>query len=67
MGILELRATTLDAALELAAAGRAITAAAVRQVIADIREWREKLDKPDFSERSIGNALTTLRKWNFFA
>lgn len=64
--LLELWATSLDAAKALQAQGEVVTAQTVRDFIASVPKWVEhKLEKKPqhYTVQSIENALAALRKW----
>lgn len=59
---LELLATVDMAAEELRAAGKDVDVDGVKDVIGSHPEWQAKLDRPIFSDASIGEAIDTVSK-----
>ncbi|MBI2354732.1 MAG: restriction endonuclease subunit S [Deltaproteobacteria bacterium] len=62
---LECWATVDAVAEELAASGKSLTVRNILQALAASPEWRQKLEKPAFSELGITSALLGLRKLEF--
>lgn len=57
---LETWSTVHSAARALSSTGREVTPGAIRELLASIAEWRDKLERSNFSERAIGRALSHL-------
>jgi hypothetical protein len=62
---LERWATVEPVAEELAAQGQPVTATTVLAALANIPEWKSKLDRESFSEDKIAATIEGLRKFGF--